>query len=168
MKEIIRNTMNNDWIDFNSAPCLNDEQRRWKARYDDALEIFNEVCSNSEIHILLSRPDKKTFFYIAYYMGHPIGVLQLSMYYKLPKVAFLATHCGIQGCGKLLIEYAVNKSQQLGHNGKLYLKSLDNAQHVYKSMGFINAGEYLELNPAERTDKWIWNSVKNCYKFKFF
>ncbi|WP_143706519.1 GNAT family N-acetyltransferase [Xenorhabdus innexi] len=169
-------TMAEDWYDFDLHQ-LDEEQRSWSARYSQSSEVLSYIARNAKLESLPSvygnaNPSgRNQFFFVAYFRGVPIGALQLLVYGKdedqLPEVYFLATHCGIRGCGVLLMEYAVNKSQQLGRKGKLKLTPYDRARSAYMGMGFIvNKDNKLELHPDENNDRWIWNENTQSYKFR--
>ncbi|PHM77338.1 GNAT family N-acetyltransferase [Xenorhabdus cabanillasii] len=161
----MKDTMNNEWLCSNYSGQLDEEQITWNSRYNQALKIFKFFYTNIGIRLKLEETDKRVLFFVAYFRGIPIGVLQLLITDGLPKVVFLATHCGIRGCGVLLIESAVNKSQQLGMEGKLQLSPYERAISAYMAMGFTRAGEHLELYPADRSDKWKWNKATGRYRF---
>ncbi|WP_340610435.1 GNAT family N-acetyltransferase [Xenorhabdus bharatensis] len=169
-----------DWYYFYS-PKPDEDKIKWEKRYSDSIEVINYIARNAVLQSMppvLGRanyPGANKFFFVAYFKGVPVGALQLSEYDKdehdIPKVDFLATHCGIRGCGILLIEYAVNKSQQLGKKGKLRLQPYSGAKIAYMNMGFIEEKgnkNNLELHPDERTDKWIWSNNDQSYKCKCF
>ncbi|MBC8949846.1 GNAT family N-acetyltransferase [Xenorhabdus sp. TS4] len=164
-EKIKKETMNNEWLCPNSSGQLDEKQIKWNSRYNQALGIFKFFYIDIGIRLKLEEIDKRVLFFVAYFRGVPVGVLQLLITDGLPKVVFLATHCGIRGCGALLIEYAVNKSQQLGMGGKLQLSPYEGARATYMAMGFTEAGEHLELYPADRNDKWKWNEATGRYRF---
>ncbi|MBC8944985.1 hypothetical protein [Xenorhabdus indica] len=164
MEKIKKETMNNEWLCFNSSK-LDEEQIKWNSRYSQALKIFDFLYDNIGKRLKLKGTDERMLFSVAYFRGIPIGILQLLITEELPKVVFLATHCGIRGCGVLLIEYAVNKSQQLGMGGKLQLSPYERARSAYMAMGFTRADEHLELYPADRSDKWKWDEATGRYSF---
>ncbi|PHM55492.1 N-acetyltransferase [Xenorhabdus hominickii] len=167
---LINETMNKEWRYENSVGFLNDddEEKKWNDRYNSANYIFKQISISAKSDIDKKNRPKDSIFFAAYFKGVPIGVLQFSPqnkdYPELPIVDYLATHCGIRDCGVLLIECAVNKSQQLGMKGKLILSSVKAAKQLYISMGFTQLDDevYLQLNPNE-SSKWYF--INNCYKF---
>ncbi|MEX0446336.1 hypothetical protein [Xenorhabdus sp. SGI246] len=164
VQKIKKETMNDEWLYSNSSE-LDEEKIKWNSRYNQALKIFTFLYNNIGARLQLEGTDKRMLFFVSYFRGVPIGILQLLVTDGLPKVVFLATHCGIRGCGVLLIEYAVNKSQQLGMGGKLQLLPYKGAIPAYIEMGFTSVGENLELYPADRSDKWKWDEVTGRYRF---
>ncbi|PHM37231.1 GNAT family N-acetyltransferase [Xenorhabdus innexi] len=166
---IVKKNMANDWLGSHSSDSLDAEQQRWHERYSEALDMFDNIIEDTEGYI--NNPENankaKNIFFVAYLNGTPVGTLGLSMNHKTPKIISLATHCGIRGCGVLLVEYAVNKSQQLGKKGKLKLQPFDKARLAYTNMGFMQDDGNLKLNPAKRTDKWIWDESSKRYKYIF-
>ncbi|WP_169926594.1 GNAT family N-acetyltransferase [Xenorhabdus stockiae] len=162
-------TMLPDWkVDDSSGP-ISSEQQSWNARYGESLDIFVGIEENIAGYIADSKNISKLgmVFFVAYFKGVPVGVMQLSMKHKLPHIYLLATHCGIRGCGPFLVEYAVNKSQQSGKKGKLKLQPFEKAKPAYMKMGFIDKGRNLELDPAKRPDKWIWDGHSKRYTYNF-
>ncbi|WP_426576378.1 GNAT family N-acetyltransferase [Xenorhabdus stockiae] len=163
---IMKETMLQDW---RSSDSFSSEQQSWNARYDESLDIFEGIEENIAGYIADSKNISKLgmVFFVAYFKGVSVGVMQLSMKHKLPHISLLATHCGIRGCGPFLVEYAVNKSQQSGKKGKLKLQPFEKAKPAYMKMGFINKGRNLELDPAKRPDKWIWDKNSKRYTYNF-
>ncbi|MDC9589892.1 GNAT family N-acetyltransferase [Xenorhabdus sp. XENO-10] len=160
----------NEWEYYNPSGSINDEQEKWNARYKSTHYILDQISSSAKDYInKIAKPEKKVIFFAAYFKGIPIGVLQFSLknddYPELPIIDYLVTHCGIRNCGSLLIEYALNKSQQLGMKGKLTLSSVPAAMPVYFNMGFtiLDDGVYLQLNPTE-SNKWY--SINGHYRFR--
>ncbi|WP_416777319.1 hypothetical protein ACNFJN_03465 [Xenorhabdus budapestensis] len=167
-EKMLTETMAEDWFYFDFLK-LDKEQERWKMRYNQAFSILNCLSTNAKLQSMRDKTDgSKKFFAVAYFRGIPVGALQLLVQdnheNELSEVSFLATHCGIRGCGVLLIEYAVNKSQQLGMEGKLKLSPYDEARQAYINMGFMNINGGMELHPAARNDKWKWNKITSRYE----
>ncbi|OKP01133.1 hypothetical protein [Xenorhabdus eapokensis] len=165
LMKITQETMSSDWQCSNP---LDNEQNKWNTRYNQASGIFYCILARIRSPVV-----KKTgiLFFASYFKGVPIGILQFSPKNKAlteyPEVDYLATHCGIRNCGVLLIEYAVNKSQQLGMNGKLTLTPLSGAEPAYFNMGFTYLNSMtLMLNPAAIKNKWYF--IEGRYKYKFF
>ncbi|BET97563.1 hypothetical protein [Xenorhabdus taiwanensis] len=134
---------------------LDEEQKKWNNRCYCAIDMFE-----TGINVIQDiRFDSKHEYncIIAYFRGHPVGVLILSYTSELsdlPEIVVLATHCGLKGGGALLIEYAVNKSSELGRGGKLKMLPLGDAQSVFLNIGFVDASSGdIELNPGE-SNKW--------------
>ncbi|MDE9456098.1 hypothetical protein [Xenorhabdus bovienii] len=155
----------NDQLDFN--------QIKWGERYVNSHNMFNDIKANAEDYMKKAKSNNDRLFFIIYYCGVPIGGLQLglknlsasnSVFLKVPEVEFIVTHCGIRNCGIILMEQAVNESQQLGMGGKLMLYSLSGAEPAYLKMGFTKRDSgYLYLDPSESS---VWRIVNGCYKYK--
>ncbi|MDE9590781.1 hypothetical protein, partial [Xenorhabdus bovienii] len=62
-------------------------------------------------------------------------------------------HIGIRRCGILLIEYAVNKSNELGKNGNIQLTPAPNSRDVYHEYGFNFQEGHMLLEPNQN-EKW--------------
>ncbi|WP_338803735.1 GNAT family N-acetyltransferase [Xenorhabdus griffiniae] len=143
------------------------EQKKWNSRFTRAHNILGGIGINAGQPVL----GENASFFVAYFRGTPIGGLQLSSRDNTPtdflKVNCLATHCGIRDCGVLLIEQAVNKSQQLGKNGNLKLRAVIDAVPAYMKMGFVVTESYMELRPIESNDKWKYDGITNTYRYKF-
>ncbi|PHM37228.1 GNAT family N-acetyltransferase [Xenorhabdus innexi] len=149
------------------SPRFDNEQIAWNHRYNDTRKILRFLKNNTGSSSNRSNELNKNIFLIAYFRGVPIGASLLCRERNDSlKVRFLATHQGIRGCGALLIESAVNKSKQMGMEGKLELAPLKRAEGAYMNMGFIGNGEYMVLRPNESSEQWMWNEEKQCYKYK--
>ncbi|WP_340610436.1 GNAT family N-acetyltransferase [Xenorhabdus bharatensis] len=177
MQEIKDKTMNDEWLSSNFSGQLDEEQTKWNFRYKQAWGIFNFLYSDIDDYIKLVDDkklvddeklvdDKKGLFFVAYFRGVPIGILQLIFTNEMTKIVFLATHCGIRGCGVLLIEYVVNELQQLGKDRRLTLFPYKNARPAYIAMGFTGSEREMMLDPTT-SDKWLWDNKKNRYTYKF-
>ncbi|WP_338803736.1 hypothetical protein WDV76_17300 [Xenorhabdus griffiniae] len=168
---IMTTTMNTEWKCSSSEYLLgNNEQEKWNMRYYSAYSIFELVHNKIERFIRRKKLSKMDLlFFAAYFKGVPVGILAFipvdNVTTDLPTVEWLATHCGIRNCGVLLMEHAVNKSQQLGSNGKIKLFPLHEATQVYINMGFSpgNLG-YMVLDPAN-SHKWRFNLSNNSYRY---
>ena len=110
--------------------------------------------------------------YCYLFSGMPAGILLLEPRSSRMQLHALVSDPGFKGAGVTLVEYAVNKSQESGHGGELYLTPLDKAAaDFYERLGFkatwtVNDVIYeMGLNPSERTDLWfkladgIWQFV---------
>ncbi|WP_340615390.1 GNAT family N-acetyltransferase [Xenorhabdus entomophaga] len=169
---IMTETMDCEWKCDDSEHWLDNQQEKWNKRYDSAFSIF-ELAHNKISRFIKEKKASKinSLFFAAYFKGVPIGILSLSFAseatFDMPEVDYLATHCGIRGCGVLLIEQAVNKSQQLGKNGNLKLNPLSEAVPAYMEMGFVETGSHMELHPIERNDKWKYDGTTKTYRYRF-
>ncbi|PHM46086.1 N-acetyltransferase [Xenorhabdus mauleonii] len=110
------------------------------------------------MHVTNLNDDK--LFFIAYFSGVPVEVLQLNLRNPsgyvaanntdIPKVEYFATHCGIRNCGIILIEYVVNESLKLGKGGRLKCTILEAVRDIYLNMGFTELSpQYMQLDPNE-------------------
>ncbi|MDC9594493.1 GNAT family N-acetyltransferase [Xenorhabdus sp. IM139775] len=114
--------------------------------------------------------------FVCYINTNPIGVMLMRKYYSLysrvksyyPEVNFLITHPGIQNCGHLLMEKAVNMSYEIGHHGKLKitLATDELSSKVYEKMGFIKSDNMrMTLTPNENK-AWLFSPNHGGYRFK--
>ncbi|WP_167371861.1 hypothetical protein [Xenorhabdus beddingii] len=163
-QKIINNIQGNGW-GYNIYGPLENEQYKWNNRYNDTLEIVKNILRINTIKAYV----KYKIFFVAYFKAVPIGILQFTpashTSYGLPKIDFLATHCGIRNCAALLIEYAMNKSFELGSDGKLILSSLQGARQAYVNLGFISHGDtHLLILDPNNSDKWHF--INGCYKYR--
>ncbi|WP_340610438.1 hypothetical protein [Xenorhabdus bharatensis] len=164
---IIKKNMGIDWVNFHSYRQLDEEQERWYQRHEKATNIFSSMLYEVKNHLKNMEKNKKEemTFFVSYFRNIPIGALTLSLEYnEIPEVSFIATHCGIRDCGVLLIEEAVNKSQQLGMGGRLKLYSLQGAESAYINMGFFEEYGEMYLEPSKQNNKWQWNEKEKRYK----
>ncbi|CBJ80915.1 hypothetical protein; putative exported protein [Xenorhabdus bovienii str. Jollieti] len=148
-------------------------QKKWRERYMNSHHIFHNIKDHAEDYMKKAKSNDDRLFFIVYFGSVPIGGLQLSLknlsesnliFPKLPEVEYIVTHCGIRNCGIILMEQAVNESQQLNMGGKLMLYPLPDAVPAYLKMGFTKQnGTYLYLDPSESS---VWHIVNGCYKYK--
>ncbi|PHM61851.1 GNAT family N-acetyltransferase [Xenorhabdus ishibashii] len=166
MTKIRTDMKDNSWKYLVDSIGCDDEQKKWNSRFTKAFEILGSISLNAK----LRTKESGMSFFVAYFRGIPIGGLLLSTgdnyFPALPKVIYLAIHCGIRGCGALLIEQAVNKSQKWGKNGNLQLNPLREAIRAYLDMGFVETETHMELHP-ERNDKWKYNEATDTYRYMF-
>ncbi|PHM47543.1 GNAT family N-acetyltransferase [Xenorhabdus miraniensis] len=167
MMKVRKEMKDNSWECFIYSGNYDNEQEKWNSRFTGAYEILSDILINAN----LRTKESGVSFFVAYFRGSPIGGLQLSPgdneFPDFPKVNYLATHCGIRGCGALLLEQAVNKSQRLGKDGNLKLRPLLRAIPAYVDMGFVEIESHMELHPIERNDKWKYDEATNTYKYRF-
>lgn len=99
--------------------------------------------------------------YAYFYSGKPVALMAVDLeetakYSKL-YIDSLVSHPGARNGGDILIEYAANLSEAMGHGGKVKLTSLHHAIGFYQSVGFIAHGDAglvpCELDPAT-SDLW--------------
>ncbi|MDR0218417.1 MAG: hypothetical protein LBI71_05955 [Enterobacteriaceae bacterium] len=173
VEKILNETMDDDWNDIEYS-TLNNETRKWHDRFCQTKDILSNILSVSEGLSMespteLSMDRSRELFFVAYFRSVPVGALYLLVTNngRIPEVVYVATHCGIRNCGPLLIESAVNKSQQFGTGGKLKLFPLEKARYAYLKMGFSNLNLMMQLVPSEHPDKWIWNTNTQRYKYNF-
>ncbi|PHM61489.1 hypothetical protein [Xenorhabdus ishibashii] len=166
---IMKTTMNTEWKCSSSEYVSGDyEQENWNIRYESARSIFELV--HNKIKLCSEKLSRiGSLYFAAYFQGVPVGILEFipadNIISNLPTVEYLATHCGIRNCGVLLMEHAVNKSQQLGNNGKIKLIPLHKATPAYINMGFSPSDSgYLVLDPAN-SHRWHFNPSNNSYRY---
>ncbi len=86
------------------------------------------------------------------------GLLAMDKEESIPTVDMLVTHPGSEGGASILMERAVQKSEQWGYGGKLWLDSdNDNATGAYHALGFIKSPDDncdLGLDPMNKPDIW--------------
>jgi hypothetical protein len=91
--------------------------------------------------------------------GRPVGLMLISdrNAFRLC-IEYLVTHPGSVGGGGILIEHAVNLSEQAGYKGRVELESLTIASTAaYTALGFAKvAGSHMRaLDPSECQEKWV-------------
>jgi hypothetical protein len=123
------------------------QQERWNVRVGDMEHFPWSVIKFAQ------PPD---FHVVAYRVaGAPIGLMAMSDMLATPTVNGLVTHPGSENAGGILIEYAVQKSDEWGKGGKLQLTP-DNkeCEQAYKHLGFEGTPYSMTLDPASRRDIW--------------
>ncbi|MBD2795750.1 GNAT family N-acetyltransferase [Xenorhabdus sp. 18] len=114
--------------------------------------------------------------FVCYINTKPIGIMLIRKYYSLygrvksyyPEMNFLITHPGIQNCGHLLMEKAVNMSYEMGYHGKLKLTLATDelSSKVYEKMGFIKS-DYMRMTLDPNENKaWLFSPSHGGYLFK--
>ncbi|WP_340610432.1 hypothetical protein [Xenorhabdus bharatensis] len=176
-QKITIETMNDEWDSFISdkRKCgvqkFDQEQCRWGLRCNNARNIFQHILDNASDCINgQGTSSESTFFIVAYFDAIPIGILNLLVRRnndELPEIVYLASHCGIRGCGPLLVEKAINTLLQLGMPGDIRLLPLKDAVPAYINMGFTTLYGEMVLYPSECSDKWKFNAKEDCYKYIF-
>jgi hypothetical protein len=105
--------------------------------------------------------DFNTHYVVEYrFSTGPIGMMALIDVDPV-SVADLVTHPGSDHAGGILIEHAVQKSEEWGKHGRLKLYALtDDAREAYKALGFVVAsGSNMTLDPRSDACKDTWTLV---------
>ncbi|PHM70662.1 GNAT family N-acetyltransferase [Xenorhabdus kozodoii] len=174
VNKIMTETMKYDeWQYVNKNKIYDKEQEKWNNRHAGSHGVFRTIDMNIEYGVNDQKSEelkKESLFFVAYFKGIPIGVLQLTPSddgsgTPLLEVNYVASHCGIQNCGILLIEHAVNESLQLGMKGHLKISPVPKSRQIYINMGFTgsSSNEYLYLNPARSLK---WHFINERYRCK--
>ncbi|OTA18801.1 N-acetyltransferase [Xenorhabdus beddingii] len=143
---------------------LDDNQKKWNNRIFCTTDMC-ETCINVIQDIKYDAKHQHRCF-IAYYRGVPVGIEIVSYPSDpthLPEIVVLVTHCGLQGGGILMVEYAADISQNLGREG-VRIYPMGDSEGVYLKMGFEHtpAGDMV-LKPARSRN---WGKDKNGrYRF---
>ncbi|MDC9596057.1 GNAT family N-acetyltransferase [Xenorhabdus anantnagensis] len=173
---MIKTMKYDEWQYHNKDNVYDNEQKKWNERHAESHGIFRTMDLNIELGVNDEKrreSKQELLFFVAYFKGVPIGVLQLTpsddeFGTPLLEVSYIAAHCGIRNCGVLLIEHAVNESQQLCMNGNLKINPIPASRQIYINMGFTESfsktsKNYLYLNPAKSLK---WHFINDRYKYK--
>jgi hypothetical protein len=119
-----------------------DRQRQsWEKRINDSWGIANSIG-------LRAGSLDDAYVYNAGSVPAAIAIFQRQSDHL--ELAWLTTHPGVAGAGKMMIEKGVNISENAGYGGKIKLTPLnDDAAGFYKSVGFISDGTDLALEPRK-------------------
>ena len=137
-------------------------QRDWKEEKRTQQECWNDRIDSTNTMLDMTFDGLINFGY--YIAGQPIAVLSISEYAYIED---LVTHPGSANAGGIMIEYAVNISEEeLGEEGKLELYALDDdAQRAYQALGFegktSTTDKSMKFDPRN-TDKWAKVGGKWC------
>jgi hypothetical protein len=124
--------------------------RRWNDRIDQSMQVA------AMSYQTLGEHGHRFFAYML--RGNLVGLMLIgnregsSHLY----IEWLATHPGSEGGGGILIEHAVNLSEEGGGAGRLELTPMDEASRaVYTALGFIKFGKSSMLLCPDRSEKWV-------------
>jgi hypothetical protein len=142
-------------------PTTTDEQiKRWNARINRGIGIAGSAGE----YIMRGGDDKGAFAYMLF--GTPVGLMvtSKSKASRLIEVKFLTTHPGSESGGGILIEHAVNLSENAGYQGCLELEAKEASAMAYKALGFVaTGGGNMKLVPSQ-SDKWV--KVSQVWRLK--
>lgn len=149
--------------------------RTWKSPSESAEEVqgWNRRI-DSGINIAGSAGARWTWgpnnlrFFIYKLLGKPVGLMVTREAKAGPLVTIkhLATHPGSENAGGILIEHAVNLSEQAGYNGCLKLTSLNRGSTAaYKALGFVEI-EDLDIMKLVPNESDIWVRVENEWRLR--
>jgi hypothetical protein len=139
--------------DYNRGQGLSgdsDDIATWDLRIDDSVRMAK--CARYEGY-------ERHFAYVV--AGRPIGVMAMSgLDERTPSIEILVTHPGSAGCGGILIEYAVNLSNDAGCDGCLELVAMPRSVTAYLAFGFVmteafGEGGTMKLDPVQSGGKWV-------------
>ncbi|SFU42650.1 hypothetical protein [Xenorhabdus koppenhoeferi] len=164
VNKIRTNIINGDWlIEPKQTEELNKDQKNW---YSRGKMTYRLLCDMNDI--IYSNFDGISntinhYFYVMFYQETPIGILMLTNDFlritEPAKIQDFIMHIGIRRCGILLIEHAVNKSNELGKNGNIKLTPAPNARDVYREYGFSFKEGHMLLEP-DQNEKWGFRNEK--------
>ena len=153
--QILKNNMKGwDPVAVPDNPGLDDiDQRDWKnpkrsqqERWNDRIDATNRMLDF----------DFETHHVVEYrFASGPIGIMALIDVDPV-SIADIVTHPGSDQAGGILIEYAVQKSEEWGKHGRLKLYALtDDAQKAYEQLGFVvTTGSNMTLDPKLCANIW--------------
>ncbi|PHM37405.1 N-acetyltransferase [Xenorhabdus mauleonii] len=175
---ILTKTMkDSEWPCDMKAELLDDEQKRWNDRYHNAYGIFRTIDIN---FTYFDDFGKEAKFFVIYYKNVPIGISmctpKMDHVPSLLELDYFGLHCGMRNCGYLFMEYMVNKSHELGLNGRLKISPIKGTERFYINMGFApfntvldnaeakpsKSDNLLYLNPSENSK---WHIINGKYKY---
>ncbi|PHM46085.1 N-acetyltransferase [Xenorhabdus mauleonii] len=187
---LTKNMTEKDWGRDNFHDPSDIESNKFLSRYEDARFMFEQIKDIITMNMRIGKSNDNKCFFIAFYSGVPIGALQLRLediyasessfsnnsISDLPEVELLATHCGINNAGVILVEHAVNESQKSGKEGKLKCFIYDAAYEAYSNMGFYEitneknkkgkrCKKCMYLDPSKSS---LWHFINGHYKYKGF
>ncbi|PHM50765.1 hypothetical protein [Xenorhabdus miraniensis] len=139
---------------------LKDYQKNRNSKCNDTYNTLQLISNLAHAAVSESINQEKLYFFASFFRGVPVGILVLSdatlnRANGIPIIRAIATHMGTRNCGRLLIEYAVNKSQKLDHYGVVQLEPVANAKPAYLRLGFTeDTDDWMVLDPARQGSKW--------------
>jgi hypothetical protein len=137
------------------SPAASDiDQRDWKSPKRTKQERWNVRIKNTK---RFSWGAIGGNFVVVYRVaGAPIGLMAMDELGGTPYVLGLVTHPGSENAGAILLEYAVQKSDEQGKGGKLkIMPENEECREAYLHLGFVGPPDNLmTLDPASRRDIW--------------
>ncbi len=132
--------INKDWKKIKQLVSKPDPQRteqiKWNKRIQETTDILTRFKEQATLfgNKWSCLKDGSIFGYFV--DDQPVGLIAM-LKATVPEVDLLVTHPGLQGCGGILIERAVQLSKKWGGDGKLTLYADNkNAKQAYLSLGF--------------------------------
>jgi hypothetical protein len=128
---------------------------RWVARSKTAQAVAKEYFEDNDPSVRGT-----TFAYRLGKINTPVAMMELVHNNEkgTTEVSLLATHPAVSHAGETMIEKAANESQARGHEGTLYVKSLDKgSDRFYLGVGFEAEGDRMKLTPSTNP---LWNNNK--------
>lgn len=146
-------TIKMGWRLIRAPTSCDDEQMAWNARVDDSKLITD-----------IGRRGRSERHYAYVVAGRPIGLMAIcGLAKKEPYIDILVTHPGSMQCGGILIEYAVELSEDAGCGGSITLYAMSRSALAYLALGFVmtnpdpfGEGGMMKLDPAKSNEKWAW------------
>ncbi|MDX7998554.1 GNAT family N-acetyltransferase [Xenorhabdus sp. Reich] len=168
VNRIRANMINGNWcIKPNQTTPLDKDQVQWYSRCYSTYKLLcqiNDILYSGFEDISDAR---EHYFFVMFYEETPIGILVFSndatKITEPAKIEEFAIHVGMRRSGVFLMEYAVNKSKELGKNGNVKLIPARDAISVYFKYGFEFKGGYMVLEPSQNHK---WGIFKDGYYFK--
>jgi hypothetical protein len=118
------------------AVAYNDSIKPWNKRVQDSI-------NEAEVY---RRPGKKFAYLLD---GKAAALMLVTIGEDALKVEDLSSHPGSGGAGEIMIEKAVNVSEECGKGGRVKLYAVEDAVGFYAKLGFKTLdGNYMELRPG--------------------
>ncbi|MBC8953062.1 hypothetical protein [Xenorhabdus sp. PB62.4] len=173
INKLLNSIREDKWLDH-----IEDTEYTWRNIEEKKLKTPQDLwdlrcCITEQILISMrydinedSRKIKDFIYLVCFIKTMPIGIIQLKCDDNSLEVNNLVTHPGIKNCAYLLMEKAVNLSNDMGFEGKLKLMTAtDELNRVYHRMGFIDNNDYMTLDP-NGNNFWTFCTEDRVYKFK--
>jgi hypothetical protein len=131
-----------------------DHGHRWTERQFDALYMLNQLEALSYGETASGASD---LIYSCMLGLAPVGLIHLKNFEDMIEIRLLVSHPGVAGAGEILLEKAVNESDQQGHNGAIYLSAMMSAVPFYQSAGLtlVEPGSTSMVLLPSISDKWL-------------
>jgi hypothetical protein len=93
-------------------------------------------------------------FFVYMLGGLAVGAMVIDKVCDHTRIDVLATHPGTRGCGSILIEHAVNLSEEAGFGGRVELNPGNRWRDSFLAKGFVGPVA-MKLDPGENPEKWV-------------
>lgn len=145
---------------------LDNSQKNWNSKCNDTyntLQLISNLSHRAVSENINKEKKKEFYFFASFFRNVPVGILVLSDSNSnragIPIIRAIVTHMGTRNCGRSLIEYAVNKSQELNRKGVVQLEPVPSAVPAYLRLGFTeDTDDWMVLNPARQGSLWNLNN----------